>query len=379
MSDNMQLIVKLVERCNLDCSYCYMYHGADQSWRARPALLSQSLQDTLVDRCAAYLDKKEDRSVTLEFHGGEPLMMGLKSFEALLIQVRERLGTRAFLCIQTNGLLLNTEWLDLFERYNVSWSISCDGPTEVNDRFRLDHMGRPSLAKVERAIELSLDRKSPLFGGILAVVDPGSSARDVVHYFRDLGVANFDLLLPDASHVAAPSHLPDFSMQQVQDYMIEAFDTWIAIGDPDFKLRFFTHVMKSLFGVHSNLDAFGGELWGMAVIESDGTYQHVDVMRINGLDEVATGRSIVDCSLDEYLDHTRGAMAEPCETCKTCSAFKACGGGYMPHRFDGQSYDNPSVYCEVLFNLIAHIQAYLQGVTPPEMWTQREEPALAAG
>lgn len=377
MSDNVQIIVKLVERCNLDCSYCYMYHGADQSWRSRPALLSQGHQDELVDRCAAYLAANDYRTVTLEFHGGEPLMIGLDSFRDLLVQVRDRLGQRAHLCIQTNGVLLTETWLDLFEEFGVSWSISCDGPAKVNDRFRLDHMGRPSLSKVETAIQISLNRKSNLFGGVLAVIDPTSSPRDVVHYFHKLGLNECDLLLPDASYAAPPTHLPDFSMAQVQAYLIEAFDVWIAIGDPKFRIRIFAHMIKSLFGSHSGLDAFGGELWGMIVVESDGSYQHVDVMRINGLEEADTGLNLADCSLDSYLDQTKGTIPEACDTCKSCSAFSVCGGGYMPHRFDGNSYDNPSVYCEVLFNLIAYINSYLENVTPPQMWTPIETPVRA--
>jgi uncharacterized protein len=379
MSDNAQIIVKIVERCNLDCSYCYMYHGADQSWRTRPALLSTELQDLLVGRCADYLAADDMRVVTLEFHGGEPLLIGRPAFEDLLRKVRADLGERASLCIQTNGLLLDDAWLELFETYGVSWSISCDGPAAVSDRFRLDHMGRSSHQKVEDAIRLSQSRNSIHYGGVLAVIDPSGSAREIVHYFRDLGVQDFDLLLPDASHHALPSHLPEFSMEQVRDYLIEAFDAWIEIGDPDFKLRFFTHIMKGLFGLHSGLDAFGGELWGMLVVESDGSYQHLDVMRINGEGEVTTGMSLVEHTLDEYLAKTKGAAPEACQTCKDCPVFRVCGGGYAPHRFDGESYDNPSVYCDVLYALIAHIDDYLRNVTPTDIWAPvaAEVPATA--
>ena len=368
MSDHIQVIVKLVERCNLDCSYCYMYHGADQSWKSRPALLSKELRKTLIDRCQDYLREDAHREVTLEFHGGEPLMMGLPAFRSLVGEARNRLGNRAHFCIQTNGLLLNEDWGELFGQEGIAWSISCDGPAAVNDKFRLDHMGRGSSTRVEAAITLSESRNSPWFGGVLAVIDPQTSAREVIQYFRELGVKDLDLLMPDASHHQKPNHLQNFSPAQVRDYLIEAFEEWIEIGDPKFRIRTFTHIMKALFGKESGLDAFGGQLWAMMVVESDGSFQHLDVMRINGEEEVQTGMTVDKVSFDEFLLKTKDAHPDACATCKACPIFKVCGGGYLPHRFDGESYDNPSVYCETLYGLIGRINNHLRYVTPVEIW-----------
>jgi uncharacterized protein len=32
-----QFVLKVHSRCNLACTYCYVYQGADESWRRRPA------------------------------------------------------------------------------------------------------------------------------------------------------------------------------------------------------------------------------------------------------------------------------------------------------------------------------------------------------
>ena len=369
MSDHVQIIVKVAERCNLDCSYCYMYSAGDQSWRERPALLSAELRTQLVERCAEFLAVDPARRVTLEFHGGEPLLLGKGPFRQLLTDIRAALGSdRVFLCLQTNATLLDDEWCALFEEYALSWSISCDGPPKIHDRFRLYHSGAPSSAAVERGIRLSLSREQARFGGVLAVVDPSTSGPDIVRYFHGLGVRDFDLLLPDASHLARPGHLPSFSMDALRTFLIEAFDAWIACRDPDFRIRLFEHMIRGLFGLRSGLDAFGGDLWGMLVVESDGSYQLLDVLRIHGVEQVETGLDLVRHSLDDYLQHTRGQTPPASATCKACPIFNVCGGGYLPHRYDGHDYDRPSIYCSVLYDLIAHIHTYLRGVTPPEMW-----------
>lgn len=372
MSDNLQVIVKVAERCNLNCAYCYMYTGADQSWRLRPRFLSKDLRNTLIERAGAYLAQDPVREVTLELHGGEPLLLGLDKFEEFLADVRQRLGyERAIVCLQTNGTLFDESWRDLFERYHVSWSISSDGPPQVHDRFRLYHSGAPSSEDVERAIALSLD--SPLFGGVLSVIDPTHDGAEVVRYFYELGLRQADLLLPDASHAAPPQHLPQYSDARLLSFLRAAFDEWIAIGEPAYRIRFFEQIIRAIYGVRSRLDAFGGNLWGMLVVESDGSYQLLDVLRLGGQEQVATALNLAHHSFDDFLAKTEDQFPGPSDTCRACPVFQVCGGGYLPHRFDGVDYDRPSVYCDVLYGLIAHIYNYLRQVTPQTFW----EPASA--
>jgi uncharacterized protein len=369
MSDSLQIIVKVAERCNLDCAYCYMYHGADQTWRQRPAFLSAESQRHLTQRCADYLAADPYHHVTLEFHGGEPLLLGKETFAAYLAELRAALGTeRASFCLQTNGTLLDDEWCDLFDTYGVTWSLSSDGPPEDHDRYRVFHDGRPSSHLVERAMRLSIDHPSPLFAGVLSVIDPAADAARLVRYFYDLGIRDLDLLLPDANYTSPPAHLARYSDEALLGYLVAAFDEWLAIGDPDFRIRLFAEMMRGLFGARSGLDAFGGQLWGMMVIESDGTYQLLDVLRIGGADQVTTGLTLAEHTMADYLARTKDIFPEPSATCRACRHFTACGGGYLPHRFDGHDYDRPSIHCAAIYGLLDHIQAYLHRVTPPELW-----------
>lgn len=369
MSDNMQVIIKIAERCNLNCAYCYMYTGADQSWRNRPAFLSPQLRQQLIDNCYYYLEKHPQATITLEFHGGEPLLLGKDQFQEFLAQLRDALGyQRASFCLQTNGTLLDAEWCDIFEAYAVAWSISCDGPPQVHDRFRLYHNGAPSSKRVEQAIKLSIERESSLFSGILSVVDPTTDGAEVVRYFHELGVQQLDLLMPDANYTSPPTHLANYSSDALLAFLIAAFDQWISYQDSTFRIRLFEEMMRGIYGLRSGLDAFGGNLWGMMVIESDGSYQLLDVLRIGGESEVTTNLNATSHSFDDYLTHTKDLFPAACAACQVCPVFSVCGGGYLPHRFNGHDYDRPSIHCSVLFNLIAHIYQHMRRVTPTAMW-----------
>jgi uncharacterized protein len=49
------------------------------------------------------------------------------------------------------------------------------------------------------------------------------------------------------------------------------------------------------------------------------------------------------------------------DTCKKCSLVSICGGGYYPHRYSEKNgFNNPSVYCTALTNLITHIQGRIK-------------------
>lgn len=382
MSDNMQVIIKIAERCNLNCAYCYMYTGADQSWRNRPAFLSPTLRQAFIEKCRDYLASRPQATITLEFHGGEPLLLGKAPFREFLAALREALGyERASFCLQTNGTLLDDEWCDIFEAYGVAWSISCDGPPQIHNRYRLFHSGAPSADRVEQAIKLSIARHSSLFSGVLSVIDPATDGAAIVRYFYELGVRQLDLLMPDANYTSPPAHLAHYSSNALLTFLQDAFDEWIALQDGAFRIRLFEEMMRGIYGLRSGLDAFGGNLWGMMVVESDGSYQLLDVLRIGGEDEVATNLNLASHSFNDYLDKTKDIFPDACDTCQTCPVFSVCGGGYLPHRFDGQDYDRPSIHCSVLYSLIAHIYKQMRQVTPPALWQpasglQISEPAL---
>ena len=294
------VIVKLAERCNLACPYCYMYSGPDQSWRRRPKRLGPAHVDLLIERSAELLDGDPHIHLVLEFHGGEPLLFTRPRFSEMMTCLRSRLpDERVTYCLQTNGTLLDGAWCELFAKNRVHWSISCDGPADVHDRFRPDHAGRGSHALVEKAIRLSLSRPEwrRWFGGVLAVVDPTADAAAIVRYFHGLGVQDFDFLLPDANHVTPPEHLPGFSQPQLTRFLEDAFVAWTALDDPGFHLRLFEHMMKGFLGQEPELDAYGGGVDWLTVVESDGSYQLLDVLHTCGEAFTVTGGSLENRSL----------------------------------------------------------------------------------
>ena len=371
MLSGRTVIVKLAERCNLACPYCYMYSGPDQSWRRRPGRLGPFETSLLIERSAELLDDPGVH-LTLEFHGGEPLLFGRARFGDLISRLRARLpDDRVTYCLQTNGTLLDEEWCTLFAANGVHWSISCDGPKAVHDRFRFGHDGRGSHARTEAAILCSLSRADlrRWFGGVLAVIDPRQDGAGIVRYFHALGVEHLDLLMPDATHAAPPAHLPGFSQKMLTGFLKAAFDAWTALDDQHFHIRYFEHIAKGFFGLPPEIDAFGAGTNWLMVVETDGSYQLVDVLHTCGEEFTSIGGGLASRSLAEQFAAQTAASIPPCRTCLACPVFDLCGGGYLPHRFDGTGFDNPSMHCESIKAIIAEVGRFLRAQVPPTAWT----------
>ena len=65
----LQFTLKVVSRCNLDCRYCYVYNGADDSWRKQPAVMSDEVPSCRAKLLAKAVPIESDRPDELVFFG----------------------------------------------------------------------------------------------------------------------------------------------------------------------------------------------------------------------------------------------------------------------------------------------------------------------
>src|ERR1700677_2009639 len=71
-----QFILKVHSRCNLSCSYCYVYEMADKAWRNQPKRMASAISSKTVERIAEHVKQHGLSAVDVILHGGEPLLTG---------------------------------------------------------------------------------------------------------------------------------------------------------------------------------------------------------------------------------------------------------------------------------------------------------------
>ena len=94
----------------------------------------------------------------VSFYGGEALLE-LDLIERVIAVGRKHpRGQDAMFIIDTNGVLLNDQAIDLVVREKVFLQISVDGPKSLHDRNRVDAQGNGTLATILGNLDRLLDR-----------------------------------------------------------------------------------------------------------------------------------------------------------------------------------------------------------------------------
>ena len=354
-------VVKIVSPCNLNCSYCYEYNALDDSWKNKPKFMSVDVARQVAKRIKEHLLPFEPVSVSIVFHGGEPLMLKPAPFSNLIKIFRDELGPEItpLFGMQTNGLLINDQFIDIFNKEDLSVGVSCDGPPSINDKFRINHEGKGSGQKLEKALLRLQSEKC--FKNILSVIDTFADPIEVYDYISQFQPRVIDFLLPHGTYDLPPPRKETFESEIYADWLIKIFDKWFLSSEGRIKIRMFEEIIENLFGGEGALESLGLKPVTLLIISSDGAYEGVDTLKV-----VSPGEHVLDMnafthSLDEASEHPKVTMRQLgesglCEKCSKCSLKNACGGGYLPHRYSKvNGFANPSVYCADLFKLINHI------------------------
>jgi uncharacterized protein len=360
------VLLKVASRCNLDCTYCYVYHLGDESWRSQPKRFSDETQ-VLIAHELGSLMRTQGRPFSIVFHGGEPLLMGKRRLEFFFSQLRAELGYRCGISVQTNGILINEAFLDICSLHDVTLSVSLDGPALVHDRFRIDLRRRPTHAKVVAGIETlkAHSNVKRLFSGILAVVDPTSDPNAIYDYFKELGVPSVDFLYRDGNHTVLPYGKASANSLEYGKWMCAILDRYVSDATP-FRIRMLDDMMKLILGGQGVKEGVGLTDYGILVIDTDGSIKKNDTLKSSPPGdsfeshwELATHSLSEIVASPEFQAYHR-AQRPTSALCQPCPVLKVCGGGMVTHRFkQGSGYDNPTVFCADQLRLIAQMKKHV--------------------
>jgi uncharacterized protein len=352
------VVLKVHQRCNLACDYCYVYEQADQSWRGRPATMPADVWQATLDSLARHVRRHDLRRLRIVLHGGEPLLLGADRLGDLAADLRAALpaGCTVDIGLQTNGVLLDAALLTTLHRHGVRVGVSMDGTPADHDRHRLLPSGRGTSAAVARALGLlGRPEHRAAWAGILCTVAPDTDPVATFDHLRAYDPPAIDFLLPHATWANPPD-------RPLGDWLVAAFDAWYATTDPP-RVRLFDDVIGLLLGGPGSTEQLGLSPAALAVIETDGAIELVDALKVAYEGACATGLDIRRDELDDLLADPGYAARQIgtsalSATCLSCPVLRVCGGGHYVHRYrTGAGFRNPSVYCADLRRLIEHVRS----------------------
>jgi uncharacterized protein len=363
-----------------------MYNKADKSYMSQPKFMSDEIRDAMIMRIGSHAKRHEVGRVSIVIHGGEPLIFGKERLRSWVTKVRGGLleyGVDVVFGMQSNGTLIDEEWIDLLADLKVTIGISIDGPERYHNKYRVDHQGNGSFQDVIQGIKLIREHPKgrDVFAGFLSVMNTDVPPSEFFDFMSSTGTHAFNVLFPRANY----AYPPEVGTLSYGDWLIQLFDLWFEKDDPNLRVRLFSDAIQLFFG--SKMDGgegLGTNPFGLIVIETNGSIEPSDNLKVCGDGFTKLGLNVLTDELDKALHHPLVNMACKaerylCNTCMNCDFVKVCGGGLSVERYSHRNgFDNPSVYCTDLQRLYGHIRSVILSSLPEEIINSLNETELTS-
>lgn len=356
-------ILKVASRCNLNCSYCYMYNMGDDTYLEQPKFMDPSIVQSFANRLKDYCYRENIKLVFIAFHGGEPLLASKSFYRETVEFINHTLqGVEVVYTLQTNGVLLDDSWCVLFNELNIQVGVSIDGPEAFHDIYRVYHNNKGSFRDVVKGIE---KRNQYGKGGLISVVNLQVPPGDLYALLKSLKAYTANVLLPDShyDHFTDGDDLTQENITPYGDWLISLFECWKSDSKSERpKIPFFENIIGILLGLEKGDELIGKRKNGVVCIESNGAIEVIDPLRVCGNGFTRNNLNVMESEIEDILSlplfelyyNSHDAL---CEQCLQCPVQNICGGGYLVHRYSKQNgFNNPTIYCKDLMKLITYIQ-----------------------
>lgn len=210
----MEFAIRITDRCNLSCRYCY-------------ARVAQP-KDMDVETLAQALNQVaglSDKPVVISWTGGEPLMLGHDFFKAI-VSIQSKLGAARFINIlQSNLLLLDERFINLFALHGFMIRTSLDLPPENHDILRRDGDFTRALRSVKelKAAGVTVNVNTVVTGRNI------NRAKEIYGFLKSIGITSFSVsrLVSQGNALKHPE-LAIYDNEAFGRFLVELFDLWIA-------------------------------------------------------------------------------------------------------------------------------------------------------
>lgn len=331
--------------CNLDCTYCFYLDREADPYKELPARrMSNDTLERLVDTWLFY----SHPNAAFAFQGGEPTLAGLPFFRKL-VRLQEqygRSGMQVSNSMQTNAVLLDDAWAELFAAYNFLLGVSLDGPEELHDKYRVNKGGAKTWRKVMDAIQV-LQRHKVEFN-ILCVLSQANvhQPRELYRWFRKQGFEYMQFIPLAEFRGDGSAYEFNVSAAEYGHFLTEVFDEWWP-ERRKVRVRFFDNLAEAVAGhkpgactLHDSCDSY-------AVVEYNGDVYPCDFF-------VENHWKLGNIELDSWAEIARRARRYhfsqkkqvPHAECQVCAYRDICHGGCPKYRHVArQSFDDLDYFC----------------------------------
>ena len=344
---HITVLLKPTEECNIRCKYCY--HADTNYTKGR---MSIEMFEEIIKKISSCYDH-----ITLTFHGGEPLLMGYDFYvKALEIIDKYKKNKQWRTSIQTNGILLDEKFCELFESNGFSASISFDGPCDLN-QLR---------ANTEQLTKKIIDLRNKGYKINLLGVITKKNVNKLVEYYNFCKEHSCHLRLNPVFESGSAKYDNDY-MITPEDYVRaikELFPIWVQDDSADIFDPLSSLTYMALSNRHAPVCEYCGCLLKWLAISCDGTIYPCSRSYPN---EYCLGKINDYENISQAFEHEnfrkllRGAIQRRFHCKENCDYYSICQGGCNNDSILNGDLTKPAGFkCSTFKVTIPYIREYLQ-------------------
>lgn len=334
------VILQPTSFCNLDCDYCYL---PDRHLRNN---LSLELLEPICQ--AVFASPFTTTDFTFCWHAGEPLAASLNFYRqafAIIQQCSQKynhLQLKFNHSFQTNALLINQAWCDLFQEYEVHVGVSLDGPAFLHDAHRLTSKGLGSHQGAMRGIEYL--QKNKICHNIIAVLTQDSLpyADEIFNFFCEHQLWDVGFNMEETEGVNRQSSLDGQGTLERYKNFMERFWHLATTSEPEFRVREFECLCSLIYTNERLQNTDMNHPFAIVSIDYLGNFATFDpellAIKTEPYGDFILGNVLRDsfasvCQTEKFLRIQRDIQAGVAKCRQTCEYFGLCGGGAGSNKF----------------------------------------------
>ena len=353
--------------CNLACTYCY-YLDKARLFDEQSAMSLELLEKVI----AEYIGINDNVQIVFDWHGGEPLLLGLEYFRKIVeLQNKYKGNKQIYNTIQTNATLINNDFASFFKDNNFLVGVSIDGPQDIHDKFRKDKGENPTFQKVMRGVEL-LHRYAVDFNTLTTISKAGEGkGLDVYRFLKNIGshymqfMPVFEYVSRINNNIVSPgddnSSLAPWSVNPMEygKFMCDIFDYWVKHDVGNYFVNLFDSTLANYCGLNPGTCVYSETCGANAVVEHNGDIYPCDHfvypnyklgnIKVDSLAEIVSSEKNIRFGIDK-----RNILPNQCFMCKY---YFACHGECPKHRF---AKTGANSLCEGLYYYFSHVDSYMR-------------------
>ncbi|MFC1946555.1 anaerobic sulfatase maturase [Chloroflexota bacterium] len=320
--------------CNLECSYCYYLDAATLFPTRDRFRMSDEILENYIRQ---YIAAGPGPEVLFVWHGGEPTLAGL-DFYRRVVELQQKYLLGGCSCrnnLQTNGILLDSEWCSFLADNHFDVGLSIDGTQWVHDTYRRDHRGHGTYEITAESIRRL--RAHGIQPDLLCTVT-SVSAKEPLSVYRalrdfDTGWIQFIPIVrvnPDGE--MTPESV---SAEAYGRFLSTVFNEWIHHDLDRLNVQLFAEMSLVWAGGSPSVCWMAPVCGRVLIVEHDGGIYSCDhfVNRDHYIGNLESSplSELVDIEVQRQFGKNKRKLLP--QQCRSCSWLEVCNGGCPKDRF----------------------------------------------